>query len=194
MSGNYPIILPVMISNTIAYLISRRYQTTPIFDLLSRQDGLDLPSMEEIREQPTARVEDAMRAVHAPILSPTETIAAAVARIQGYPDDFFLVRDDKGRWIGTTKDALQQMAAEGKVDAPVERALLPGQLPILYGDQPLDLALRVISDWPFLPVVHRADYRQLEGILSLPDIVEGYRGKVGKGSAGDVPEAGSQPS
>ena len=60
-SGNYSIILPVMISNTIAYLISRQYQQTSLFDLLSRQDGMDLPSMEERREEASVHVEDAMR-------------------------------------------------------------------------------------------------------------------------------------
>jgi CIC family chloride channel protein len=49
-SGNYSIILPVMISNTLAYLISRKYQRAPLFDLLARQDGVNLPSMEEERE------------------------------------------------------------------------------------------------------------------------------------------------
>src|SRR6185312_17224143 len=44
-SGNYSIIVPVIISNTIAYVISRRFQPTPIFDLISREEGLDLPSM-----------------------------------------------------------------------------------------------------------------------------------------------------
>ena len=61
-SGNYAIILPVIISNALAYLISRSLQPTPIFDLLSRQDGLDLPSLEEDRERAVLRVEDAMRA------------------------------------------------------------------------------------------------------------------------------------
>ena len=60
-SGNYSIILPVIISNTIAYVISRSFQPVPIFDLLSRQDGMELPSMEEMREGRTLRVEDAMR-------------------------------------------------------------------------------------------------------------------------------------
>ena len=49
-SGNYSIVLPVMVSNTIAYLISRS-QEPSLFDLLSRQDGMDLPSMEERREE-----------------------------------------------------------------------------------------------------------------------------------------------
>ena len=50
-SGNYSIILPVMISNTIAYLLSRQFQHHSLFDLLSRQDGTELPSMEEEREE-----------------------------------------------------------------------------------------------------------------------------------------------
>jgi chloride channel protein, CIC family len=60
-TGSYSIVLPVMISNTIAYLISRKYQDVALFDLLARQDGLELPSMEEQREQIVLRVEDAMR-------------------------------------------------------------------------------------------------------------------------------------
>ena len=39
-SGNYSIVLPVMISNSIAYMISRRFQPTPIFEMLSHQDGV----------------------------------------------------------------------------------------------------------------------------------------------------------
>ncbi|MGC2151618.1 MAG: chloride channel protein, partial [Terriglobales bacterium] len=50
-SGNYSIILPVMVANTFAYFISRTLQPVSIFDALTRQDGLDLPSMEEQREE-----------------------------------------------------------------------------------------------------------------------------------------------
>ena len=60
-SGNYSIILPVIISNTIAYVIGRRFQETPIFDVMTREEGLDLPSMEEGREQTALLVENAMR-------------------------------------------------------------------------------------------------------------------------------------
>ena len=60
-SGNYSIILPVMISNTIAYLVSRQFQKVGLFDLLAQQDGTNLPSMEEEREVEVQSVEDAMR-------------------------------------------------------------------------------------------------------------------------------------
>src|SRR5437588_1321247 len=60
-SGNYSIIVPVIISNAIAYVIGRRFQQTAIFDLIEREGGLELPSMEEGREQATWLVENAMR-------------------------------------------------------------------------------------------------------------------------------------
>ncbi len=50
-SGNYSIIVPVIVANTFAYVISRGLQPIAIFDMLTRQDGLDLPSMEEQREE-----------------------------------------------------------------------------------------------------------------------------------------------
>src|SRR3984885_13586288 len=72
-SGNYSIIVPVILANTFAYLISRWLQPVPIFDVLTRQDGLDLPSMEEQREEGILRVEDAMRPATGPILDAEET-------------------------------------------------------------------------------------------------------------------------
>src|ERR1700758_2853133 len=48
-SGNYSIVLPVILANTIAYVISRVLQPVPIFEIFTHQDGLYLPSMEEQR-------------------------------------------------------------------------------------------------------------------------------------------------
>ena len=90
-SGNYTIIVPVIISNAIAYFISRTFQPTPIFDLLSRQDGLDLPSLEEERELPLLRVEDAMRPVVGQDLTRNMTVREAQQRIQGSAQEFFVV-------------------------------------------------------------------------------------------------------
>ena len=50
--GNYVLVVSgaIAIANSIAYVISRRFQRVPIFEVLSHQDGVDLPSMEEARE------------------------------------------------------------------------------------------------------------------------------------------------
>jgi CIC family chloride channel protein len=174
-SGNYSIILPVMISNTIAYLISRHYQQTPLFDLLSRQDGMDLPSMEERREAVSLHVEDAMRAYQGTVLDIDDLLTSALARSDASSEVFVLVEDGTGKWRGIKKDELHRRAAQCGKDATL-RSLLPQEpLPHLHPDQALDEALRRLGDWPLLPVVNRADFRKLEGVVALPDILEAYR-------------------
>jgi CIC family chloride channel protein len=174
-SGNYSIILPVMVSNTIAYLISRQFQPTPIFDVLTRQDGLDLPSMEEIRERVILRVENAMRQPVGLVLKGSDTVADAVSRIGEMTEDPLLVSYETGRWSLVRKAELQGALKAGH-GAHTLLDVLPGtRLPRLHPDQPLDIALRLMPDAPFLPVVHRADSRHLIGILSLDDILAEYR-------------------
>ena len=48
-------------------------------------------------------------------------------------------------------------------------------VPHLHPDHTLDTALRYIYDWPLLPVVHRADFSRLEGVITMPDILRAYR-------------------
>jgi CIC family chloride channel protein len=174
-SGNYSIIIPVIISNTIAYLISRSFQATPIFDALSRQDGMELPSMEEMREGKTLRVEDAMRKSTAPVLHPDDTVANALAQLSGLVEEFFLVSFPTGRWAGVSADALRKLAADGQAQFTLRSVLGVQRLPRLHPDQSLDLAMRLIRDWPVLPVVHRGDALRLEGVLSLSDVLSCYQ-------------------
>src|SRR5947199_9992632 len=89
-SGNYSIIVPVMVSNTIAYLISWRYQRKAFFDLVARQDGVDLPSMEEQREQSPLRVEEAMQPPSEPVLDGDETAWGALERINSSTAEYLL--------------------------------------------------------------------------------------------------------
>ncbi|MBV8141579.1 MAG: chloride channel protein, partial [Verrucomicrobia bacterium] len=60
-SGDYSIILPVLVANMLSYLIARQLQEVPIFEVINRQDGIHLPALEEQREQESLLVEDAMR-------------------------------------------------------------------------------------------------------------------------------------
>ena len=172
-SVNYSIIVPVILSNAIAYFISRRLQPTPIFDLLSRQDGLDLPSLEEEREVRPLRVEDAMRAPVGQTLSRHMSVRGAQEEVQGSAQEFFVVGLGRERWSGISRTTL--LASPGAPDLPLSR-LLTVAIPYLHPDHPLDTALRVIGDWPILPVVHRANLQQLMGVVSLDDVMRTYRG------------------
>jgi CIC family chloride channel protein len=174
-SGNYSIVLPVMISNTISYLISRRYQREAIFDALAAQDGISLPSMEQQREALVPRVEDAMRIAPASVYA-DERIGDALARAAGAPSRHVLVHTHDGAWRVATAETLQLFVDEGKEDLAVGSVLgLVPPLPVVHPDHTLDTALRRLGDAPLLPVVHRADPRRLIGVIGIEDILSSYR-------------------
>jgi CIC family chloride channel protein len=170
-SGNYSIILPVIICNSISYLISRSFQEVPLFDLLSRQDGLDLPSMEEARDESLLLVEDAMRPTMGRALLGDETVGSARSIVAGSQEANFLVSLGEGRWSVLSRDAL----LEAKEESDAVRTLVRARVPRLYQDQSLDVALRFIKDRPMLPVVHRGNLDLLMGVVSVEDILRAYR-------------------
>jgi chloride channel protein, CIC family len=178
-SGNYSIILPVLIANTFAYLISRSLQPTAIFDVLTRQDGLELPSMEEQREEGTLRVEDAMRpangAVLDGVLNANDSLDQVLQRWDAKLPEVRLVRMDPTGWSSITRPALEIMVKEGKGNLTLGSALTGQQIPFLHPDNPLETALRYVDRWPLLPVVSRADFRELEGVISQQDVLKRYQ-------------------
>ncbi len=174
-SGNYSIIVPVIVANTFAYVISRRLQPTAIFDALTRQDGLDLPSMEEQREEGILRVEDAMRPATNPVLDAKESVDRALRQTVEATGDVLLVRLNPSGWSSVARGELETMLKEGKGDLTLGSVLVSRQLPFLHPDHALDTALRYIDRWPLVPVVSRADYRKLEGVISQQDVLKRYR-------------------
>jgi CIC family chloride channel protein len=175
-SGNYSIILPVMVSNTIAYAVSRRFQKLPIFDILTAQDGLNLPSMEEHRESRVLRVEDAMRPPPALTLRAEETVAGALARAGAESADAtLLVSSASGRWTFIKRSDLEEAVGQGRQMDFVGDATPGVRAPRLHPDQPLEVALRFLRGSEFLPVVHRAEPRTLLGVLSLASLLTAYR-------------------
>jgi CIC family chloride channel protein len=176
-SGNYEIIVPVIVANTFSYLVSRSLQKIPIFDLLTRQDGLILPSLEEEREETKLRVEDAMLSVPATILSAGDYVDANARRIQDSPDSIFLVRMVPSGWNTVSRDQLQRFFQEGKGELTLGSVLPPQSLPSLYPDLPLDAALRYVNVYPLIPVVNRANSHKLEGVISRDSVFTKYGSK-----------------
>ena len=171
-SGNYSIILPVMISNSIAYVISSWGQPTPLFDILSRQDGLDLPSLEEERERTVLTVEDAMRPVQGRALLGDEPLSSARALANTSPEPYLPVDLGEGRWSVLSRQALLADGVDG--GQPV-RTLVRSRVPRLHQDQSLEIALRFVEDRHLLPVVHRGNLGMLVGVVDLEGILRAYR-------------------
>ena len=174
-SGSYTAILPIMIANMVAYLISRTYQKVPLFDLLARQDGFVLPSIEEQREQVPLTVEVAMKTDGSVVALPDELAADLARRAEQQKDALILVRMSPGQWLLLDREELNRLAADGAMTTKAAEAKPKGPLPVLFRDQSLEDALHAVGDWPAVPVVSRADLSKLEGIVTLADILRAFR-------------------
>ena len=174
-SGNYSIIVPVIVANTVAYVIARSLQTVPIFDVLTRQDGLVLPSLEEQREEEILRVEDAMKPAPELILEAGAALEEASVRTSDLRAANFLVRMSPSGWSAISRELLDRMMKEGKGALSLGSVLPIQRLPYLYPDLPLDQALRCVNQAEIVPVVNRADLRKLEGIVTRDDVLSRYQ-------------------
>ena len=179
-SGNYSIIVPVIVANTIAYALARALQPAAVFDVLTRQDGMDLPSMEEQREEGVLRVEDAMHPPTGQVLDSAETLDQALQIANQDPDAPLLVCLYPTAWALVSRPELKTMVDEGKGDLTLGSVLVSHKIPFLHPDLPLYAALRYVDRWPLVPVVSRANFRTLEGVISQSDVLQRYQESGGE--------------
>jgi CIC family chloride channel protein len=174
-SGNYSIVLPVILANTIAYLVSRSLQPCAIFETFTHQDGLDLPSMEEQREESVLHLEDALRPVTFPIFAGAATLQEVSAELDRSDAAVLLVKLWDGSWYSMNRSEYTSLAAAQTPDTPLERTLKPDRIPQLFPDLPLDSAIPYLARWPVLPIQNRASKGTLEGVVSLEDVLGRYQ-------------------
>ena len=172
-SASYVIILPVMIANTIAYLIARKMQRVPFFEMHAAEEGLEMPSTEEQREARRLRVEDAMVASR-PVLAARTPVRVALDLMRKDGDRYRLVKIGHGTWTWTGQEELEAAISDGQDQHPIEEVVNHGSAPRLYPDVALDIALRSLGRHPLLPVSSRANINQLIGTVTLDDVHRAY--------------------
>jgi chloride channel protein, CIC family len=174
-SGNYSIILPVILANTIAYLIARSLQPAPIFEVFTHQDGLELPSMEEQREESPLHIEDALEPLLVPVVQGKDAIETVSAAVAAAHAPAFVVKLWDGSWYAMTAAELTGVSATVTADTPIERVLKADRTPMLFPDLPLHNGLHYFPRWPLLPVQNRANKGTLEGVLTLDGVLKRYQ-------------------
>jgi chloride channel protein, CIC family len=197
-SGNYSIVLPVIVANTIAYVISRVLQPVPIFEQFTHQDGLYLPSMEELREESSLHLEDAILPATVPILQGSETLADSRESLSRYSGDrnaaAVLVQCSDGLWYAARTEELEKRFSEQATSEPgdgsnaheahrgertLEELLGLERTPLLFPDLPLASTLPHFQRWPMLPITNRAMRGSLEGVVTLQDVLNRYQRQKG---------------
>jgi CIC family chloride channel protein len=179
---DYTIIVPLMISNLIAFFISQKLQREPIYEALAHQDGLHLPTG-SFRAATALWVTSAIRTPPQPLTLEMKVDEAAEL-MDGSDLDSWPVVDDDGligmarvsqiidATIGTQRPvtiATILKRARGNTDET-----LP--VPHVHSDQPLGLALARMGDsgHNVLPVVSRANSRMIIGVVTIADVLQAY--------------------
>ena len=90
--------------------------------------------------------------------------------------DIFLVRMHSAGWNVIARDTLHCLSSEGAEEFTLVSVVSKQTLQCLYPDLPLEAALRYVNQVRLVPVVNRADSRNLEGVISSEAVLKKYRG------------------
>jgi CBS domain-containing protein len=74
-----------------------------------------------------------------------------------------------------SRDLIERMMKEGKGALTLASVLPAQRLPYLYPDLAMDAALRCVAQSDLIPVVNRADLRELEGVVTREDVLSRYQ-------------------
>jgi len=172
---DYAVIVPLMIANLVSYFIASRFQKRQIYEVLAHQDGIHLPAKETKLQEGTRQVRHVMREPEF-VLQVDWKISEALEKMQAGCEGALPVLDGCGfRGMLRQKD-LQSAAARGQKEKLIEDVLEKRDLQHLHPDHSLSVALDRMgaARLDVLPVVSRANISELEGIVTLRDVLDCY--------------------
>jgi CIC family chloride channel protein len=183
LTRDYTIIVPLMISNLIAFFISQKLQREPIYEALAHQDGLHLPRG-PFRTATALWVTSAIRTPPLPFTLEMKVDEAAEL-IDNSDLESWPVSDEEGLLgmvrVSDIRDATRGSQRPVTIATIMKRARGPSVdgnaiIPHVHSDQPLGLALARMGDTGHnvLPVVSRANARMLIGVVTLADVLQAY--------------------
>ncbi len=175
MTRDYSVIVPLMIANLASLFISSRFQRQPIYEALARQDGIHLPNRRGREEFGQHKVLEAMRDA-TEILSAQMSVHEAVERVSSSQFRAWPVVDE-GSMVGVlSRTTLENALDDGRAEQNLIDLFETLEFPHVHKDHALHQALERMSNAhiDLLPVVNRADIHQLEGIVTLRDVLDSY--------------------
>lgn len=171
MTRDYNIILPLMVANIVSYYISSKLHEGSIYESISEQDGIHLPTKEDAEILESLIVEDAMKPD--PVsLSSTLKIEEAIEVIKEYPFSGFPVLKN-GLIVGVVSKSDLDQAMAKKRGSETVLAVSERKVISIYPDQSLMVAFHKLDRFHVsrLPVVSRINDKKLIGIITAENIV-----------------------
>jgi CIC family chloride channel protein len=174
LTRNYNIILPLMVANITSYVISSRIESGSIYEKISEQDGIHLPTREDDEILEGLHIEDAM--IKEPLTLNIDLLIKDAheqlkdQNINGYP----LLKN--GVLVGmVSTNEIKSSFAKGFSENTLEKICTKNVIKI-YPDQSLLVAFHRLKKHQIsrLPVVSRLNDKRLVGIITAEDIVNKF--------------------
>jgi CIC family chloride channel protein len=181
LTGDYKIILPLMISCIIATLLATRLQRASIYTLKLLRRGVDVREGLSINVLQHMKASEVMRA-DSPRVGPDEGLIPVLSRFIERPSESVFVVNRDQELLGTiTIDDIRPLLSDPQ---SVSTLVIAGDMmrevgfPIFHPDDPLDEVMRRFGNYRFqAPVVEGA---RLVGSLWPQDVIESYNAEVAK--------------
>jgi len=165
LTQDYQILVPLMIANMLAFMISKRYQEKPVYHALLEQDHVHLPGAASRVPLGAWRARDIMSS-DVRFIPPDSSLAAAWKFAAQDGAQSFLVGSGDNLLGIVTRDSLEQTASASDNTAPVTSLLLR-DFRHVHPDHPLELALERLKQNPgILPVLSRSHTGKVEGVIT----------------------------
>jgi CIC family chloride channel protein len=178
MTGNYKIILPLMITCITSTVVVRRFMKESIYSLKLTRRGIDLQQFKRLDLMESITVSDAMAK---DVVTFDETIAVKDAEMMiksnySYHHRGFPVLDLKNNLVGmVTRKDIHEALTSGKEDISVKE-IMTSDIMTCYTDENLKTALQKLGEKDIgrLPVVERENTSHLIGLISRENIIASY--------------------
>jgi CIC family chloride channel protein len=180
LTGDYKIILPLMLAIALAAGVSSLFTQDTIYTLKLRRRGIDVMRGRPANMMEIITVSQAMRRVPEGVPAET-TIGEFIGRFVGEGREALPVVDEAGIYRGViTAQEVEGAMRENALDATA--GSLAYHLPALTPDESLERALTLLmrQEVSGLPVVTREGSRVI-GWLTHRDILRAYAARIGEG-------------
>jgi CIC family chloride channel protein len=184
MTRDYSIIVPLMISNLISFFVSYRLQPEPIYEALALQEGVYLPTGESREELSGLRVNEVMDETARLI-----PFGASLTEAKRFLDDeqcnSWPVGDD--HYVRGIINSRQIETADPPVTM-VYDLITSSEYPYVHPDHPASYALERMRNAGVdaLPVVSRANIREMTSVVTLTRILAAYGVAAGRHSTSEL--------
>ncbi|MCH7683448.1 MAG: chloride channel protein [Gemmatimonadetes bacterium] len=181
LTGDYKIILPLMISCITATLLATQMQTASIYTLKLLRRGIDIHKGKDVNVLQSVHVREEMRS-DAVVVSPEAPLVALLSKFIEHPGSTLFVTDDDNHVLGiiTSDDITPLMRDAASLETLViaEDVMTAQDFPTVSPDDSLAYVMKCLGSYRGEVAV--LEHERLVGVIWPEDVIQRYNTEIFK--------------